>query len=343
MSRGAVDRSVVSPLVSPLLLGGSGVVGSAGVAALRKLQPDLPITIGARNLARAEAVAARTPGTDAVTVDIARPDLGLRDGARHSAVVTLLEDDTLEPMRWAQRHGVPYLAFSDYLFEVAPKVAAFVHAAANAPVLLLGHCLGGIMVHHALDLGRQLRAVERVQVVGILHDDDVGGPATANDVERGGRLVHPPLRIDGRWQWSAQHAERTIRTADGVSLVARAYPLLDVASLAAATDARTVRFDLALRPAATRRAGTAPSFEIQVEVAGVDPAGARRELRRVVVSQANLSVLSGYGMAIALERLLGLAGGPRVAAGLHDPATLLDPTHALARLALLDEDAAART
>jgi hypothetical protein len=324
-----------SPLAPVLILGGSGVVGTAAVAALRRLQPELPITIGARDLARATAVAARTPLTSAVAVDLERSDLGLPADARYSAVVTLLEDDTLRPMRWAQARGVPYVPFSDYLFEIAPKVAAYAHAASRAPVLLLGHALGGAMMHHALHLAAQLRSVASIQVTGILYDDDHGGPATEHDVARGARLATPPIRKDGRWSWSASDIERTVRTADGTTLTARAYPLLDVSSLAAATDAPTVRCDLAVRPAATRPAGTAPSFEILVEVAGVDAAGESRQLRREIVLADSLSTASAHGLAVAVERLLGLAGGPPVPPGLYNPETILDPAHALERLALL--------
>jgi hypothetical protein len=335
------EKNMSSPLAPVLILGGSGVVGTAAVAALRRLQPALPITIGARDLARATAVAARTPLTRAVAVDLERSDLGLPAEARYSAVVTLLEDDNLRPMRWAQAHGVPYVPFSDYPFELAPKVALYAHAASRAPVLLLGHALGGAMMHHALHLAAQLSSVDSIQVTGVLYDDDHGGPATAHDVERGARLATPPMRKDGRWSWSTSDVERTVRTADGTTLTAHAYPLLDVSSLAAATDAQTVRFDLAMRPAATRRAGTPPSFEIIVEIAGLDADGASRALRREVVLEASLSAASGHGLAVALERLLGLAGGPPVPPGLYNPETILDPAHALERLALLSGTATA--
>jgi uncharacterized protein YbjT (DUF2867 family) len=57
-----------------LFVGGSGVVGSRAVKALRRLQPDLPITVGARNLDKAAAVAMEIGGADMATIDLERPD-----------------------------------------------------------------------------------------------------------------------------------------------------------------------------------------------------------------------------------------------------------------------------
>ncbi|MFY0537760.1 saccharopine dehydrogenase NADP-binding domain-containing protein [Nannocystis pusilla] len=79
-----------------LLLGGSGAVGSRVARTLRRLQPDLPIVIAARNAEKAAAVAAQIGGpTTAASVDLSREDLGLEASASFSAVVTLLKDPWL--------------------------------------------------------------------------------------------------------------------------------------------------------------------------------------------------------------------------------------------------------
>ena len=52
-----------------LVIGGSGVVGSRAVKALRRLQPDLPITIAARDLGRAGALAAEIGGATTTVVE----------------------------------------------------------------------------------------------------------------------------------------------------------------------------------------------------------------------------------------------------------------------------------
>lgn len=82
-----------------LIIGGSGVVGSRAARALRRLQPSLPITLGARDLVRAGALAKEVGGADAVHIDLERPDLGLPAEATFSAVVVFLKDTSFGEYR----------------------------------------------------------------------------------------------------------------------------------------------------------------------------------------------------------------------------------------------------
>ncbi|MGK4003519.1 hypothetical protein WMF31_12895 [Sorangium sp. So ce1036] len=316
-----------------LLLGGSGVVGSRAVAALRRLQPDLPIAIGGRDLARASAVAQRAGNATALKVDLDRADLGAPAGAAFSAVVTLLKDETLNSMKYAQAHGLPYVSFSDYLFEIGPEVALYVQAPTSAPILFLGHALGGAVTVSALHFARELRSIDTLDVAVVVYDDDHGGPAAHADIERGGRVPNTLLRKGGRWIWaSGDDAERTVTAADGTEHRGRAYPLLDVVSLAAATDAPNVRLDLVVRSAASRPAGKRPSTEMIFELDGVGAGGEERRVRHEIADDEDLSTLSARGLALAVERLLGLAGGPPVAPGLYNPETILHPADVVQKL-----------
>ncbi|UQA63591.1 hypothetical protein E8A73_008970 [Polyangium aurulentum] len=314
------------------MLGGSGAVGSRAVAALRRLQPELPIVIGARDIARANAVAQSAGNATALEVDLGRADLGVPAGATFSAVVTLLNDETLNSMKYAQTHGLPYVSFSDHLFEISPKVALYLQKPTSAPILFLGHALGGATTLSALHFARELRSIETLDVAVAIYDDDHGGPATNTDLERAGR-VSPLLRKNGRWIWaSGDDIERTVTAADGTKHRGNAFPLLDVVSLAAATDAPNVRFDIAVRSAASRPAGKRPSTEMIFEIDGVDADGKKRRVRHEVVDDEDLSTLSARGLAITVERLLGLAGGPPVPPGLYNPETILDPADVIQKL-----------
>ncbi|AKV00547.1 Saccharopine dehydrogenase [Labilithrix luteola] len=323
---------MASTLKPVLVLGGSGFVGTRAIAALRRLQPDLPITIGARDLERASVVAKQTTLTNAVKVDLERTSLGLPEGAAYSGVVTLLKDDTLNSMKYAQTHGVPYVAFSDYLFEIAPQVALYAQNPAKAPILFLGHVFGGAAVLAALHFARQFRTVERVAIAAIIHEDDHGGPTTQTDVERGARVARPLRRENGQWVWASTDIERPLTMSDGTTIQVRAYPVLDVASVAAATGARSVRFDLGVRSAVGLGRERSPAVEMIFEISGIDTAGSSRSVRHEITDDQNLSTVSAHGLAIAVERLLGLDGGPAVPAGLYNPDTLLDPTRAVEKL-----------
>jgi hypothetical protein len=316
-----------------LIIGGSGVVGSRAARALRRLQPELPITIGARNLDKARALAAELGRADAVGVDLERADLGLPPAAAFSAVVVLLKDDSLHSMEYAQAQGVPYVSFSDFVFDIAPEVARYVHKPTRAPILMLGHFLGGTVTLATLQFAREFRRLHAIEISAVFDEEDVGGPAAQGDMERVTQGVpHPLMLKDGKFLWArGAEVERRFTGVDGTQWQGRAYPLLDVVSLAAATEARTIRLDFALRPAASLR-GKGPSHEVIIELTGEREDGTKASVRHELIDGDVHSGMSARGVALAVERLLGLAGGPPVAPGLYHPESLLDPAYVVERM-----------
>lgn len=316
-----------------LLIGGSGQVGARAAKALRRLHPDLPIAIAGRDVRRASAVAAEVGGpTTATTVDVGRDDLGLDRGASFSAVVALVKDEGANAMKRAQADGVPYVAFSDFASEIGPVVAHYVARPTRAPILMLGHTLGGTATLAALHLAQELRIVDAIAIACVIDADDHGGPAANADFERYRRTGETALLLDdGKWTWVRSDATaRRIVDAEGVAQVGQALPLLDVVSLAAATEARSIRVDMAARDRTTGGAGHVTDLIVEVSGRRHDGSGAR--LRYDIIDADSLSRLSAYGAAIATERLLGLAGGPPVGPGLYHPESVLDPASVVARL-----------
>jgi Saccharopine dehydrogenase NADP binding domain len=320
-----------------LVIGGSGVVGSRATRALRRLQPELPITVAGRDLGKAKTLADELGRADAVTIDLDRPDrsdLGLASARRISAVLVLLKDDSLSSMKYAQRAGIPYVSFSDWVFDIGPELGLFVQRPASAPILLLGHFLGGTITVATLHFAGEFRRVDRIAIGGVFDEQDVGGPAAAADMARLAQGVPRPLLLeDGRWLWAdGEAASRVFRGADGAEWHGRAYPLLDTVSLAAATAARSIRVDGAVRPAASRPAGERPGFEVIVEIEGERQDGSTGRSRHVLVDRDVHAGMSALGAALAVERLLGLAGGRPVPPGLYHPAGLLDPEYVVEKL-----------
>ena len=74
------------------------------------------------------------------------------------------------------------------------------------------------------------------------------------------------------------------------------------------------------------------STEIVIELAGEDHAGRPLRTRHAVVHRQGAAPLTGLGVAMILERLLGLDGKPATPVGLYFPYQLLDPAAYLARL-----------
>lgn len=316
------------PLDPVLFVGGAGSVGTHAVQALRRLQPSLPIAIGGRDLAKAQRLADQVGNAEGVRVDAGQTDLGLPADRRFSAVVALLKDDALNTMQYAQRHQLPYIAFADFVFDTGPGVARFIHRPQQSPVLMLGQYLGGTAALAVLHFARAYRQLDSIAIAGVMDEDDMGGPAAQADFERLNHAPRPLILKDGKFVWTQGDAlKRGFIDATGVQRTGDALPLLDVASLAAATDASDIRVDLAFRPRGATR-----SNEVIIELAGRRHDGTPGRSRHELIDPNVYSAQSGRGAALAVERMLGLAGGPALPPGLYQPEGLLDPAYVMEKI-----------
>ncbi|XXX77114.1 hypothetical protein WMF30_56640 [Sorangium sp. So ce134] len=318
-----------------LIVGGSGIVGSQAAKVLRRLHPSLPITIGGRDLTKANAVASEIGNADAVRVDLDRADLGQSEGRAYSAVVLFVKDDALNSVRYAQVLGAAYLEISTAVFEIGPAVGLFIHQPTAAPIFLGCSWLIGSAILPALHYAREFSSVDAIEIAALLDEKDVGGPAAYADFERQTKAVTTSLIIkDGRWVWvGGDAAKRTFRAVDGRELSSQAYPSLDVLSLGAATDARSVRFDLAVGESSNRRRGLPFSTEIIIEIAGTRRDGTKARVRHEIVHPEGQAPMTAIAVAASVERLLGLDGGAPVKPGLYLPQVLLEPEVLIRRLA----------
>lgn len=319
---------------SVLIVGGSGVVGSLAAKTLRKLHPDLPITIGGRDRTKAAAVAEQLGRAHAAHVDLERADLGQPADETYGAIVMFVKDDRMNALRYAQRTGAAYVDISTAAFEIAPEVALYAQHPKSAPVLLACHWLVGSATLPTLHFARDYASLESVAIGAVLDEKDIGGPAAHADFDRQSKAGQSALILkDGKWIWvGGEDGSRSFVTVDGAELKGQAFPILDTMSIAAATDARSVRFDLVLGETATRRRGEPFSTEIVIELEGMRKDGSRGRSRHELVHPEGQAPMTAVGVAVAVERLLGLAGGERVAPGLYHPNVLIEPAHMLERL-----------
>jgi hypothetical protein len=318
---------------SVLIMGGSGQAGAGTAALLRRWHPTLPLTIAGRNIERAQRVADELGGATAVTVDLGRSDLGLPADSSHSAVVAAIWDDHLHGLRYAQQRGAAYLSISSGLVDVAPEVVAGAQQASASPILLASHFTAGIGVLAALHVAREFDRVDSIRIGALLDELDAGGPAGMKDLERLYTASSAGLRrLDGVFTWlAASDAQAEVRASDGTVLPAQSVPILDVPSLAFATGAPNVRFDYALGESTGRRRGGAPSLEMRIDIEGADAAGAPIHVSRYLVHPDGQRPLTSLGVALGVERLIGLRGEP-ARPGIHTPESLIDPSYAVERL-----------
>lgn len=317
-----------------LLMGGSGAIGHQTARAIHAIYPDVPLLIGGRDLARAQSAAAEMGDAQGVEIDTASADLGLGE-QKVSAVVVLYKDHTLASLRFAQSRGVPHLSISSGIFEIAPEIASFMSAPAASAIVLGYEWLVGATTVPARQLATSFSQVEEIRIGALVDEQDTGGPAVAADFEHLNHLLPAALTLrDGIWLWrEGEDAKATFSALDGTEINATGFSSIDVTGLAASTGARSVQFDLGQGVSSSRRKGGRLSTEIVLDISGRDHAGQALHTRHAVVHPGGAAPLTGMGIALLLERLIGLDGKPPVTPGLYFPWQILDASRYLAHLA----------
>lgn len=326
---------MTTPSTKPvLIIGGSGIVGSQAARTLRRLHPQVPIAIGGRDIGKADAVARELGNAEAVAVDLTRRNLGLPADKAFGAIVTFLKDDTLNSLKYAQATGAAYLSISSGVFEIGPETAHFIHNPGRSAVLMGSSWLVGAATFPALRFAKAFRSIDKIDIAVVLDEQDMGGPAAFADFDRLTTIAPRPLILkDGRFVWAGEEdATRIVTAIDGVEAKAQAYAPFDVLSLSAATDARSVRFDMIYGMSASRRRGEPFSTEIVIEITGERQDGTRGSDRYDLVHPQGQAPVTALGVALSVERLLGLDGGKPVAPGLYFPEVIIDPDYAVRRL-----------
>ncbi|RKK01014.1 NAD(P)-dependent oxidoreductase [Pseudoroseomonas wenyumeiae] len=316
-----------------LLMGGSGAIGRWTTRFLRAARPVLPLLIGGRDLTKAQEAAARMDNAEGAALELAAADLGL-GGRPVSAVAVLFSDESLAGLRFAQANGIPHLSISSGIYEIAPEIAAFMHKPDASSIVLGYEWLVGATTVPTLEFAKAFSRVDDIAIGALVDEQDTGGPAVAEDFERLNRTLPAALtRREGRYIWRAgEDAKAIFHAVDGTRMEAFGFSSIDVAGLATVTGAPNVQFNIATGVSSSRRRGEPMSTEIVIELAGQDRAGRALRTRHAVVHREGSAPLTGLGVAMILERLLGLDGHPATPAGLYFPYQLLHPTAYLTRL-----------
>lgn len=316
-----------------LLLGGAGAIGRQTIKALRQAYPDTPLLIGGRDLEKTRRAAQESGGAQGVLIDPTAADLGL--GERQvSAVVVFYMDHGVASLRYAQQRRVPHISISSGVFEIAPEIAAYIHSPHAAPIVLGYEWMVGATTVSTLKAAEAFSQVDDIRIHALVDEQDTGGPTVASDFEHLNRMLPAALtRRGGQYVWREGDAGTAhFQTADGTSLEARGFSSIDVVGLATATGAANVAFNIATGVSSSRRRGGPMSTEIIIELDGLDRAGRTLQTRHAVICPQGTAPLTGLGVAMLLERLLGLDGQPPTAAGLYFPYQLLNADAFLKRL-----------
>ncbi|MDI4234204.1 NAD(P)-dependent oxidoreductase [Bradyrhizobium sp. Arg237L] len=316
-----------------LLIGGSGIVGRHTARYLRATAPDVPLLIGGRNLSKARKIAGEVGQAEGVMLDLTADDLSI-GGQSVSAVAVLFRDEALSGFRFARKRGQPYIGISTGISEIGPEVAGFMQDPTRSAVVLGTEWLVGATSVTTLALARRFSQIDEIRSGLLLDDEDMGGPAQVSDLE--GLTNVPPAalaRRNGNYVWrSGEQARTRFRAFDGTRMDANTISPNDILALVAATNAPNVEINLAIGISSSRRRGESMSTEIVIELQGKDDTGRPLSTRHAVIHPQGQFPLTGLGVAMVLERCLGLDGQPPAPAGLYFPCQLLEPARYQTRL-----------
>lgn len=217
---------------------------------------------------------------------------------------------------------------------MAPQIAGYIHTPNAAPIVLGYEWMVGATTVATLHLAKAFARVRDIRIDALVDEQDGGGPTVAADFEHLNRMLPAALtRREGAFVWrEGEEANVSFRALDGTLMQASGFSSIDVAGLAAATDAANVQFNLASGVSSSRRAGRPMSTEILIEMVGEGLDGQALHIRHALVHPAGAAALTGLSVAMLLERLIGLDGAPPTAAGLYFPYQLLDAAGYLQRL-----------
>lgn len=316
-----------------LLVGGSGVIGVQTAQFLRARYPNLPLLIGARNLDKAKEVAQQLGNAEALCIDLSAEDLGVGERAI-SAVAVFFMDERMTTLRYALSRRVPYVSISSGIQEMSLEVASYLHARDAAPVVLGTEWLVGATTLPVLHLAKTFKRITDITVGALVDEQDISGPTTHADLDRLAK-IHPAAlaRRDGVFYWRLGDGPAPkFRAIDGAEIDAAPFSAYDVAGLAAATNAPNIHFNLATAVTSSRRRGEPASTEIIIELRGIDHQGQPRQTRHAVFHPEGQRKVTGSGVAMLIERILGLEGEPVPEPGLYFPHQLIDTQRYLDRL-----------
>lgn len=316
-----------------LLMGGSGAIGHQAARALRATYPDIPLMIGGRAREKAHKTTAKLGNAQGIVIDPTAIDLGLGT-QKVSSVVVLYRDHSLAGLRFAQSRGIPHLSISSGIFEIAPEIATWMNAPGASAVVLGYEWLVGATTIPTLHLAKAFSRVDTIHIGALVDEEDAGGPAVAADFEHLNHMMPAALtRRDGNYLWREGNDNKaTFAALDGTQIEATGFSSIDVTSLAAATGASSVKFDLGTGITSSRRKGGAFSTEIIIDIEGQDHAGQALHSRHAVVHPGGAAPLTGMGIALLVERLTGLDGQQSTKPGLYFPYQIVDESHYLERL-----------
>ncbi|MGB0212429.1 saccharopine dehydrogenase NADP-binding domain-containing protein [Algiphilus sp.] len=346
---------------SVLVVGGYGVVGTQATRLLAERNPGIDLLVGGRDAERADALARELPSARGVVVDLTDADPLHRLPHAVDAVLCAANDPDDRLLRACVRHGTALIDITRWSERVRDGLARLpAERAPRAPVVFASSWMAAVPATLAVSAARAMASVSRIEMDVLYALADRAGPdstaymdqlGTAFAVTEQGRpAMRPPLSDPKRVDFGGGQRART-----------RLFDTPDLMTLPATTGAATVKtriaFDDALATVGLaflvrsgiwslidgerftplrRRLLYAPGegdhHRVRVTIAGRSADGSEIAGRIDIDDPAGQTHLTATGAAVQVERVLGLHGHARAAAGAQYAEAITDAAPLLAAL-----------
>ncbi len=340
-----------------LIAGGYGLVGAQAAELLRERRPGLPLVLAGRTPANGGALAERLGGATCVRIDLTEAADPLGDLAEvPAAILATVNDPRGALLQAALDRGIPYVDITRWTALVRGALVRCAATPAHAPVMLASGWMGGVVPLLAAWAARDLQTLDRIDIAIRYALADRAGPDSVAYMDRLAdrfettidgepRLV--PALSDARRVGFADGSrgrvlridtpeQMTLPAVIGAPTVATRIGFDDqttTATLAGLRRLGVLRLLAAERLTDTRRALMHRPGEGGPALVRIDLSGDERTATVQVHDPAGQSHLTAVGAVIAIERVLGLDGGPPEPAGPRFPEQAPDPEAAVATLA----------
>ncbi|WP_141504645.1 hypothetical protein [Paenibacillus luteus] len=307
-----------------LIIGGAGVVGSAAARHLRAAHPSLPLTIGGRNLDKAQKLAEELGFASAVVVNLDVQDLGLKN-EEYSGVIGALQDLKFAGQRFAQQRRIPFVTIYGSSATVAQDFSVFAAGPRESAVVHASHWSGGIPTILALQSASELARVDDIRILAVYDFKDAAGPMSQTEVTMDGGA--PLYFRNGYFNLANDDSQKivTAQAVDGAEITANITAMVDSLSLGTAFPNATSLFAVEFGDSSGTRSGSAVTHDIAILVSGEDRHGSSVIIRQDLVDPYGQLDQTGLGAALVMERVLGLDGGDAIQPGFYYPEHILQP------------------
>ncbi|MBH5319479.1 hypothetical protein I6N90_16915 [Paenibacillus sp. GSMTC-2017] len=315
-----------------LIAGGYGLIGSNIARHVRAINKEVEIIVAGRNPEKGAELAQELSNSRSVFLDINDVSPTLSDVGKIDLIVAALQDPADNLLHAAIAHNSAHIGITKLADDVGAITFAALQSPPKQPIVLLGHSDGGVNTIVSKKASQDFQSIHSIAIAALYDPLDPIGPMNASDFDNsGGLLDRVLLRSDGKWKWFESNKNLRKVTIGDDLLDGYPVPLLDIPSLAGITQASNVRWDYVQGESIGTKAVGISSHDVYIDIEGVLKSGEAVQRRVIISDPHGQAHLTGLGVLVSIERILGLDGQPAAKGGLYLPETLVSPHAAIQR------------